>query len=101
MTEILETCMMICFGSAWPMAIMKSHKARTAKNKSLIFLLCIFLGVLCGIISKIAAGRINYVIIFYGINLLMVSIDMGLYFRNKKLDKLAYQSADSNMRGVE
>lgn len=96
MKEILEMCMMICFGAAWPMAIMKSYKARTAKNKSLIFLCCVFSGVSCGIISKIVAHRVNYVIIFYVINLLMVSTDITLYFRNKKLDKLASLNSNEN-----
>lgn len=99
MKEVLEMCMMICFGSAWPMAIIKSYKAKTAKNKSLIFLCCIFLGISSGIISKIISGRMNYVIIFYVINMIMVSIDMGLYFRNKKLDSLADNENNSDNSG--
>ncbi len=98
MKEVLEMCMMICFGAAWPMSIMKSYKARTAKNKSLIFLFCILAGLSCGIISKITAGHITYVIIFYVINMTMVLIDMSLYFRNKRIDKQNVQSLNNDVR---
>lgn len=86
MSQFFETLMVICFGISWPTSILKSYTAKTAKGKSPLFLSFIMVGYLCGIISKIAAYKITYVFIFYVINLLMVSIDFGLYFRNKKLD---------------
>lgn len=88
MSQIFEMLMVICFGISWPTSILKSYTVRTAKGKSPIFLVFIMIGYLCGIISKIAADKITYVFIFYVINLLMVSIDFALYFRNKKLDKM-------------
>lgn len=87
MSEILEVMMIVSFGFAWPASIVKSLKARTAKGKSPFFLAIILFGYICGISSKFMAGNINYVVIFYIINLIMVSIDLMLYFRNRRLDR--------------
>lgn len=87
MAQILEVMMVVSFGFAWPTSILKSLKARTAKGKSPLFLCIIIFGYICGIGSKFIAGNINYVVIFYVINLVMVSIDLLIYFRNRKLDR--------------
>lgn len=87
MAHILEVMMVLSFGFAWPTSILNSLKARTAKGKSPFFLGIILFGYICGISSKFIAGNINYVVIFYVINLIMVSIDFIIYFRNRKLDK--------------
>ena len=87
MSEILEALMVIGFGISWPLNILKSIRSRTAKGKSLLFLCFILAGYICGILSKILAHRVNYVLVFYVINSLMVILDLGLFFRNKKIDK--------------
>ncbi|NLM73456.1 MAG: hypothetical protein GX184_05445 [Clostridiaceae bacterium] len=87
MSEILEMFMVILFGVSWPTSIIKSWKARTAKGKSILFLCFIAAGYVCGILSKVLAGNITYVVIFYVLNLLMVSADIVLYYRNKSIDK--------------
>ena len=87
MKEILEVAMVLSFGAAWPTSIAKSIKARTAKGKSIFFLSIILFGYACGIGSKIASGTLNYVVIFYILNFVMVSIDMAFYFRNQKIDR--------------
>lgn len=86
--------MIVSFGASWPMNVMKSYKARTAKGKSLAFLLLIFFGYIAGIVSKFLNGAYMasfgekwYVLFFYFLNLFMVGTDLVLYFRNKKLDK--------------
>lgn len=88
--EILEAVMVICFGLSWPLSIIKSYKARTAKGKSLFFLMFIFIGYLCGIGWKMIAYSngygFSYPTVFYFINLFMVGTDIALYFRNKKID---------------
>lgn len=86
MAEILEVLMVVSFGFAWPTSIANSLRARTAKGKSPYFLAIIIFGYICGIASKFIAGKFNYVVIFYVINLVMVSIDLGIYFRNRRLD---------------
>ena len=88
MSEFLEAVMMFSFGLSWPSAIIKSYTARTAKGKSLFFLIFILLGYACGIIAKIITDNISYVLIFYSLNFLMVFIDLLLFFRNQKLDAL-------------
>jgi hypothetical protein len=87
MAQFLETLMVISFGISWPTNIIKSYKARTAKGKSLFFMIFILFGYLCGIGSKCVSGGINYVFVFYIINSIMVIIDISLYFRNRALDQ--------------
>lgn len=86
--------MVVSFGASWPLNVMKSYKARTAKGKSLSFLCLIFFGYIAGIASKLmnqaymaAFSEKWYVLFFYVLNLVMVGIDLMLYFRNKALDK--------------
>lgn len=88
MSELLETLMVISFGISWPISIIKSYTSKTAKGKSLIFILFILFGYACGVTSKFLSGKITYVVIFYMLNFLMVSIDLLLYFRNLRLDRL-------------
>lgn len=88
--EICEILMLLCFGLSWPMNAIKSYKARTAKGKSLPFLIMIIVGYLCGITGKLLnpAGFHWYVMFFYLLNLGFVSVDFVLYFRNRHLDHL-------------
>ena len=74
--------MLICFGAAWPMNIAKSLKTKSTKGKSLSFLLTIMVGYVSGITHKILYSQ-DIVMVLYIINLVMVSIDTGLYFYNK------------------
>ena len=94
MAELLEITMIVCFGVSWPVNVIKSYKARTAKGKSLAFLYLIFFGYIAGISSKfVNAGYMAnisskwYVLFFYVLNLIMVSADIALYYRNKKIDE--------------
>ena len=94
MAEIFEVIMIVSFGASWPMNVIKSYRSRTAKGKSLAFLLLIFFGYIAGIVSKlINAGYMAqigtkwYVLFFYVLNLVMVGIDLALYLRNARIDK--------------
>ena len=96
MAEILEIIMIVSFGASWPMNVIKSYKARTAKGKSIAFLCLIFFGYIAGIASKFSNAAYMaafsekwYVLFFYILNLLMVGMDIILYIRNKQLDKKA------------
>ena len=92
MPEFLELLMVLCFGISWPISIYKTLKSKTAAGKSPVFIGCIVFGYICGIISKILSDNITYVFVFYCINLVTTSFDLGLnfYFRNKeKKQKLA------------
>ena len=87
MAEIFEAIMVICFGLSWPASVYKSYKSRTAKGKSLTFEAFIWLGYVSGIVGKLINHNITYVFIFYILNIVMVSVDICLYFRNMRLDK--------------
>lgn len=89
MIELFEAGMVICFGISWPTSIIKSYTSRTSNGKSVFFLLFIFFGYLLGIAGKILTNNFSYVLIFYILNTVMVAVDIGLYFRNKKLDQKA------------
>ena len=102
MAEILEICMVLAFGASWPMNVMKFYKARSTKGKSLSFLILIFAGYVAGIASKFANPTYMasfaekwYVLVFYFINITMVSMDIALYVRNSKLDKIAEKSNEN------
>jgi hypothetical protein len=97
-TDLLEALMIICFGLSWPISIYRSYKSRTAKGKSLFFEVFLWIGYVFGIARKFlqyanaGAAGMNFLFymgwFFYILNLIEISVDMGLYFRNAKLDKL-------------
>ena len=95
MAEILEVIMIVSFGASWPLNVIKSYKARTTKGKSLAFLLLILFGYVAGITSKLIntvyMAQIEqkwYVLFFYVLNFIMVTVDLCMYIRNYKLEKL-------------
>lgn len=85
--QLLEIGMLVCFGLSWPFNIAKSLRSRTAKGKSTLFEMMIIIGYLFGLSGKFLAGNITYVVAFYVIDILLVSTDLILTFRNKRLDK--------------
>ena len=94
MADILEVIMIVSFGASWPLNLLKSYRARTAKGKSLGFLLLIFFGYVAGIASKLIneaymaeIGQKWYVLFFYILNFVMVGADLLMYVRNRKLDR--------------
>jgi len=83
---IFEVLMLLCFGAAWPFSIYQSYVSRSHKGKSVIFLWIVWIGYIFGILNKVVRG-LDYAVIFYALNLIMVSIDISLYYRNKILSK--------------
>jgi hypothetical protein len=84
--SIYEIIMLLCFGFAWPFSIVKSYRSQSTKGKSLLFLVALQIGYVSGILHKYFYKR-DLVMILYLINLIMVSIDVALYFRNRRLEK--------------
>jgi hypothetical protein len=84
--SIFEVTMLICFGSAWPASIYKSISSKTAKGKSIAFLVIVFIGYIAGILHKLFYN-LDWVVTLYALNGLMVLIDMSITLRNKELDK--------------
>ena len=95
-TDLLEALTIFCFGLSWPISIRKSIVSRTAKGKSLFFEVFLLIGYACGIVRKIiqvAGGSSGFMFylsfFFYVLNFIEISVDVALYFRNKKLDAIA------------
>ena len=87
MVQVFEMMMLVCFGLSWPFNIAKSLRSRTAKGKSVLFEIMIIIGYLCGVTGKLIGGNITYVLAFYALDILLVSTDLILTFRNRKLDR--------------
>ena len=96
MADLLEASMIFCFGLSWPISIRKSWVSRTAKGKSLFFEVFLCIGYIFGIVRKIllfaaASEPLGWLFylgwFFYVLNFCEISIDIGLYFRNVKLDR--------------
>lgn len=86
--SIFEAMMLICFGAAWPVNIIKSWRTRSAFGKSPGFLIIVIAGYVSGIIHKIIYSP-DLVLILYIMNLLMVSLDLLIFFLNRALDRRA------------
>ena len=96
-TDLLEALTIFCFGLSWPISIRKSLVSRTAQGKSLFFEVFLIIGYTFGIVRKCmqlttlgSTGFIFYLsFFFYVLNFIEIAIDIGLYFRNVKLDAAA------------
>ncbi len=83
--SIFEIIMLICFGAAWPVSILKSWTAKSNNGKSFFFLFIVLIGYIAGILHKIFYLS-DAVIILYIVNFTMISIDIMIYFRNEKIE---------------
>ena len=84
--------MLLCFGVAWPFSIWNSYKARCTKGKSVHFLWIVWVGYISGIIHKLLNSN-DFVIAFYLINTVMVTVDIGLFYRNRRIMLMAQPGA--------
>lgn len=101
MQNMLEAMMLICFGFSWPISLINNYRTRTAHGMSLPFILLIIFGYLCGIAAKIIAGKINYVLIVYFFNLFAVSLNLVVYFRNRKIDQQMHRHANTKKVAIK
>lgn len=95
--SIMEMMMVVCFGISWPLNILKAWKSHTARGMSLLFYAFIWIGYIFALTGKFILIHHNapqpwyetvhwYVMLFYIINILMVSLGIIIYFRNKLSD---------------
>lgn len=87
MGSVFEAIMLVCFGLSWPINVIKAYKAETAKATSLPFIMLILTGYIAGISAKLIQGEVNYVFGVYIVNLVIVTLNVMVYFRNVYLDK--------------
>ena len=89
--QLCEIGMLVAFGFSWPFNIAKSWRSRTAKGKSVQFEYIVLFGYLVGLLGKIItthrSGVLPWSTWFYIADIIMVSIDVALYYRNTKLDR--------------
>ena len=90
---LCETIMLIAFGCSWPFNIAKSIKSKTTLGKSLTFEIIVVIGYCFGIAAKLIilnrTGVLQYSFWFYILDILLVSTDICIYFRNYRIDKKA------------
>lgn len=84
---IFEFIMLACFGLSWPISVYKSIKSKSTQGKSIVFIIAIIIGYISGIIGKIVNHQLTYVLIIYCFNLIVVSVDLVLFFINRKNEK--------------
>ena len=82
--QVFEAAMLICFGSSWPISILKAVRTKHVRGKSLGFMGLIFIGYLFGVTAKcIYAATLDVplppVTALYALNGLLVGIDIALY----------------------
>lgn len=87
MSAIFETVMLVCFGFSWPISVINNYRSRTAKGMSPFFILLIMSGYIAGIAAKILSGNFSFVLAVYMINLVLVSANLLICFRNIRLDR--------------
>lgn len=90
---LCETIMLIIFGMSWPVNISKSLKSKTTLGKSIAYEYLVIAGYLFGVVAKVLYykqnGYLQYSLIFYIIDILLVTTDVLIYYRNLRLDKAA------------
>lgn len=98
MALVLEIAMISLFGFSWPNNILTTLKNKSTKGKSLLFLILIDIGYVCGITSKFitlfssktsASWLFYFGLAVYILNFIMVSTDLILYFYFRSKEKKA------------
>ncbi len=89
--QIFEFIMLACFGLSWPISVYKSIKSKSTQGKSIVFIIAIIIGYISGIIGKIVNNQLTYVLIIYCFNLIVVSVDLSLFFINRKNEKRNFE----------
>ena len=93
--------MLVCFGFSWPLNVVKAYRAKTARGTSLAFIILIITGYIAGISAKIINNQFNYVLGVYFLNLAIVSANVFVYIRNKRLDKKSSGSKNIKIKKLD
>lgn len=101
LAHLLEAGMLVCFGFSWPLNVVKAYRAKTARGTSLAFIILIITGYIAGISAKIINNQFNYVLGVYFLNLAIVSANVFVYIRNKRLDKKSSGNKNIKIKKLE
>ena len=77
--SLFEALMMICFGVSWPISIHKSWRTKKSAARAGVHG-CDYHRYASGVVHKILYSM-DWVIYLYLLNMVMVSLDLLLYFR--------------------
>ena len=86
LAEVFEGAMLVCFGLAWPIDILRTLRTRSVAGKSPLFMSVILVGYLAGLVAKVIRGAAagtwpELVTVLYAFNAALVAADIGLCFR--------------------
>jgi hypothetical protein len=86
--QVFEGGMLACFGFAWPVDILRTLRTRQTLGKSIGFMSLILAGYVSGLAAKCiraadTGGLPETVTVLYGVNAVLVAIDIALtvYYR--------------------
>lgn len=84
--KIFEILFLLCFAVSWPISIAKALRTHEVKGKSPVFMVLIILGYVFGILNKFfnPDAKLDYVTWLYAMNLILVLVDLLLYFKYSK-----------------
>ena len=78
--SVFEGVMLLCFGVSWPVSISKAVRTKVVAGKSPVFMGIVCVGYMAGLAHKLFFSR-DWITVLYGLNLIMVAIDLVLYYR--------------------
>ena len=81
LSEALEFAMLLAFGFSWPFAIARTYRAKRVDGKSPVFMVIVLIGYACGIAAHLVEGTKLWLVFVYLLDMVLVSIDLSLYFR--------------------
>lgn len=84
---LFEILMLLCFATAWPFSIYKLYKSGSNQGKSIVFSYVVLFGYVFGMTNKVINNDVNYVLAFYILDFVLVSLDMVMYYRNVRRQK--------------
>jgi len=87
--QAFEAAMLLAFGAAWPVSILKTLQSKSTSGKSVWFLVLVLAGYLSGTTAKLlrawhAGAMPEAVTTLYVINAVLVSIDISLYLHFRR-----------------
>ncbi len=83
---------MVCFGVSWPVAILKTWRAKRVEGKSIWFLVLVFIGYLSGMVAKFIRAAtegkpVELVTLLYAFNAVLVMTDLLLVLKYRAIAK--------------
>ena len=91
---LFEAAMLICFAISWPFNLRRAYKARTNIGTSISFMAIILAGYMFGVLEHLINGDVTYVLLFYLLDISLVTTGVLIYVRNGKIDRAASSKTD-------